>query len=90
MRVVQYLGVTGAMQSKANMRRQFVLPDSRNVTRSLRFGAHAFSLNATMQILPIGNYERIKPARNDREENGHAKRIIKSLFNGCNVRSLLM
>lgn len=90
MRVVQYLGVTGAMQSEANMRQQFVLPDNKNVMRSLRFGAHAFSLNETMQILPIGNYERVKPAGNGREENGPAKRIVRSLFNGCNVRSLLM
>ena len=88
MSVVNYLDVNGVMQRETKMARRFVLPDKTNVTRSLRFGAHAVALNETMQILPVGNYERLRFHKE--ESNGQAKKIIKTIFKGCNVRSLLM
>lgn len=88
MSVVQYLKVNGVMKSETSMNRRFVLPDRSNVARSLRFGAHAVALDETMQILPVGNYERVR-FRKD-ESNGPANKILKTIFNGCNVRSLLM
>ncbi|MFA7160769.1 MAG: hypothetical protein WC299_15845 [Kiritimatiellia bacterium] len=88
MKVVNYLDVNGVMQGRAAMDRRFVLPDKTNVTRSLRFGAHAFALKETMQILPVGSYERLPVAKTDGDTP--AKKIFKSIFNGCNVRSLLM
>ena len=88
MRVVNYLGVNGAMKCETKMMRRFVLPDKTNVARSLRFGAHAFALNGTMQILPVGNYERLRFHK--KESDGRTKKIIKTIFNGLNVRSLLM
>lgn len=88
MKVVNYLGVNGAMRCETTLMRRFILPDKTNVARSLRFGAHAFALNGTMQILPVGNYERLRFYR--KESDGQAKKIIKTIFNGLNVRSLLM
>jgi len=88
MRVVNYLDVNGVMKCEKRMMRHFILPDKNNVTRSLRFGAHAVALNKTMQILPVGNYERL-PFPKD-ESGAQAKKIIRTIFNGCNVRSLLM
>ena len=88
MSVVNYLDVNGVMKREANMARRFVLPDKNNVTRSLRFGAHAVALDETMQILPVGNYERLRFHKE--ESDGQAKKIIKTIFKGCNVRSLLM
>jgi len=88
MSVVNYLDVNGVMKRETKMARRFVLPDKTNVTRSLRFGAHAVALNETMQILPVGNYERLR--LHEEESNGNAKKIIKKIFKGCNVRSLLM
>ena len=88
MSVVNYLDVNGVMKRETKMARRFVLPDKTNVTRSLRFGAHAVALNETMQILPVGNYERL-PFPMD-ESNTQAKKIIKTIFKGGNVRSLLM
>lgn len=88
MSVVNYLDVNGAMKCETKMMRRFILPDKTNVTRSLRFGAHAFALNGTMQILPVGNYERLRFHK--KESGGQTKKIIKTIFNGLNVRSLLM
>ncbi len=88
MRVVNYLDVNGVMKCEKKMMGRFILPDKTNVMRSLRFGAHAVALNETMQILPVGNYERLPFPRD--ESNTQAKKIIKTIFNGCNVRSLLM
>ena len=88
MNVVNYLDVNGVMKRETKMARRFVLPDKTNVTRSLRFGAHAVALNETMQILPVGNYERLRFHKE--ESDGNAKKIIKTIFKGCNVRSLLM
>ena len=88
MNVVNYLDVNGVMKRETKIPRRFILPDKTNVTRSLRFGAHAFALDATMQILPVGNYERLPFPRE--ESNTQAKKIIKTIFNGCNARSLLM
>lgn len=88
MRAVNYLGVTGAMRSETAMMRRFILPDRRNVARSLRFGAHAFSLNGTMQILPVGDYERLRLG--GKASEGPARKIMKTIFSGFNVRSLLM
>ncbi len=88
MSVVNYLDVNGVMKCEKKMMRRFILPDKTNVTRSLRFGAHAVALNETMQILPVGNYERL-PLHKE-ESSAPAKKVIKKLFDGCNVRSLLM
>jgi len=88
MRVVNYLDVNGVMKCEKKITSRFILPDKTNVMRSLRFGAHAVALNATMQILPVGNCERL-PFPGD-ESNVQAKKIIKTIFNGWNVRSLLM
>ena len=88
MKVVDYLGVNGAMKCETKIMRRFILPDRNNVARSLRFGAHAFALNGTMQILPVGNYERLRFYGKD--SGGQAKKIIKTIFSGLNVRSLLM
>ena len=88
MSVVNYLDVNGVMKCEKKTARRFILPDKTNVTRSLRFGTHAVALNETMQILPVGNYERLPFPKE--ESNGNAKKIIKTIFNGCNVRSLLM
>ena len=88
MNVVNYLDVNGVMKRETKMARRFILPDKTNVTRSLRFGAHAVALDETMQILPVGNYERLRFHKE--ESNGPAKKIIKKIFKGCNVRSLLM
>lgn len=88
MSVVNYLDVNGVMKCETKMTRRFVLPDKTNVARSLRFGAHAFALNETMQILPVGSYERL---RFHKEKSGaRAKKIIKTILNECSVRSLLM
>lgn len=79
------------MKCETKMKRQFVLPDRTNVTRSVRFGAHAVALNETMQILPMGNYDRLRFDKTGRNNGqGQAKKIIKTIFNGCNVRSLLV
>lgn len=88
MSVVNYLDVNGVMKRETEIARRFVLPDKTNVTRSLRFGPHAVALNETMQILPVGNYERLRFHKE--ESDGNAKKIIKTIFNGCNARSLLM
>ena len=88
MSVVNYLDVNGVMKCEKKTERRFILPDKTNVTRSLRFGAHAVALDETMQILPVGNYERLRFHKE--ESNGNAKKIIKTIFKGCNVRSLLM
>jgi hypothetical protein len=88
MSVFRYLDVNGAVKCEKRLDRRFILPDKTNVSRSLRFGAHAFALNATMQILPVGNYERVRFPRE--ESGGQAQKIIKTIINGCNVRSLLM
>jgi hypothetical protein len=88
MNVVNYLDVNGVMQGETKMARRFVLPDKTNVTRSLRFGAHAFAMKETMQILPVGNYERLPVCR--KETDVQAKKIIKTIFNGCSLRALLM
>jgi hypothetical protein len=88
MSVINYLDVNGTVKCETKMMRRFILPDRTNVTCSLRFGAHAFALNGTMQILPVGNYERLRLRR--QKSDGQAKKIIKTIFNGLNVRSLLM
>ena len=88
MNVVNYLEVNGIMKSEAKITHRFILPDKTNVTRSLRFGAHAFAFKETMQILPVGNYDRLPVFKN--ETDAHAKKIIKTIFKGCNLRSLLM
>jgi len=88
MSVLRYLDVSGAVKCEKRLERRFVLPDRTNVSRSLRFGAHALAMNATMQILPVGNYERVRFPRE--ESGGQANKIFKTIFNGCNVRSLLM
>lgn len=88
MSVIRYLDVSGAVRYEQKMERRFILPDKTNVSRSLRFGAHAFAFNKTMQILPVGNYERVNlPAG---KTDGKAKKIIKTILSGCNVRALLM
>lgn len=88
MNVVNYLDVNGVVRCETKMMGRFILPDKTNVTHSLRFGAHAVALRGTMQILPVGNYERLRFQK--KEPNGQAKKIIKTIFNGLNVRSLLM
>ena len=88
MNVVKYLNVNGIMKSETKMARRFILPDKTNVTRSLRFGAHAFALKETLQILPVGNYDRVPVFKN--ESDTQAKKLIKTIFKGCNLRSLLM
>ena len=88
MSVVNYLDVNGTMRCETKMMRRFILPDKTNVTRSLRFGTHAFALNGTMQILPVGNYERLQFHK--KKSDGQANKIIKTIFKGLNVRSLLM
>lgn len=88
MSVVNYLDVNGVMKCETKMDRRFILPDRTNISRSLRFGAHTFALKETMQILPVGSCERMPVLKN--ESDAHAKKIIKKIFSGCNVRSLLM
>ena len=88
MSVVNYLDVNGVMKRETKMAHRFVLPDKSNVTRSLRFGAHAVDLNETMQILPVGNYERLRFHKE--KPDGSAQKIINTVFSGCNLRSLLM
>lgn len=86
--MVQYLDVNGAVKQDRTMERRFVLPSKQTVAQSLRLGAHSFALAGTMQILPIGNCDRIpRPAAGDTPRGGN---IMKTLFRNCNLRSLLM
>jgi len=88
MSVVNYLDVNGVMKRETQMEGRFILPDRTNVSRSLRFGAHTFALKETMQILPVGGYERMPVLKS--KPDAHAKKIIRKIFSECNVRSLLM
>ena len=88
MRVGQYLNVNGAVKQDRAMERRFVLPSKQTVAQSLRLGAHSFALSGTMQILPIGNCDRIRrPAAGESRRSGS---LMKTLFRNCNLRSLLM
>lgn len=91
MRVVDYMDLNGVMQGENRLQRWFILPDKKNSRRSLRFGAHAFALKATMQILPVGDYgRRPRPAGRGSIGQEQTRKFIKKILNELNVRSLLM
>lgn len=91
MSVLSYMDINGVMRCKTSLNRRFILPDKKNITCSLRFGAHSFVMKETMQILPVGSYSRV-PLRGQAENSDQEqiKRFIKKILNQLNVRSFLM
>ena len=62
MNVVRFLQMNGSLCGGKRQMRCLRFPAKRMITRSVRFGNHAFILEKkTMQILPMGNIERTSP-----------------------------